>query len=453
MAGAIALGWPALYNGFPLLFPDSVNYLNDGRVIVGALVGSHSAPMGWMRSPLYSLVTFFVHWGRSPWPVVALQTLITAAMLWLVVRSVLTGRRVPIYLGLVGSLSVVTGLGWVVSWLLPDVLGPALYLGGYLLVYARETLSLARAGLVACVVVWAAASHSTHLMLAVALAALLGLLLLVGPGGLRPPARSVRRFALLVAAALTAHVALTGMLTGRPSLSGRHPPLLMARLIADGPARQVLQDRCDELHWVICRFVDRLPGDSNEFLWGAGGVMASVTPEEAERLRREELPLLWLTLRDHPAGQMRASLANFGRQLVTFGMDDFGNNAWAERAIAIAMPGARVPYGRSRQSRDAMPSEVFSRLQTWTIAAAVLVLAVTLPICWRRGHRRLLGLGAVLIPMIVANAMVTGVLSVVDSRYQLRVAWLLPLLAALIVMRLLEERRGAPPAARGASTR
>ena len=41
---------------------------------------------------------------------------------------------------------------------------------------------------------------------------------------------------------------------------------------------------------MICRFKDRLPTDSNEFLWGTGNVMASVSDDEARQLRREELP-------------------------------------------------------------------------------------------------------------------------------------------------------------------
>src|SRR5258706_9322569 len=119
VAAAFALCWPALYNGFPLVFPDSVNYLHDGRAIVDRLLDAHSAPLGWMRGPLYSLVIYVCHWDRTPWPIVGLQALITAAMLWFVVRSLIMRGRVAIYLGLVGSLSAFTGLGWVVSWILP----------------------------------------------------------------------------------------------------------------------------------------------------------------------------------------------------------------------------------------------------------------------------------------------------------------------------------------------
>jgi hypothetical protein len=42
--------------------------------------------------------------------------------------------------------------------------------------------------------------------------------------------------------------------------------------------------------------------------------------------------------------------------------------------------------------------------------------------------------------MVVANAAVTGVLSVVDDRYGCRVIWLIPLLAGVMLLDLLHQR-------------
>ena len=33
LLGALMLAWPAFYNGFPLLYADSMTYLGDGRVV------------------------------------------------------------------------------------------------------------------------------------------------------------------------------------------------------------------------------------------------------------------------------------------------------------------------------------------------------------------------------------------------------------------------------------
>jgi hypothetical protein len=37
LAGALVMTWPALYNQFPLLYPDSMSYLEDGPLVARAL--------------------------------------------------------------------------------------------------------------------------------------------------------------------------------------------------------------------------------------------------------------------------------------------------------------------------------------------------------------------------------------------------------------------------------
>jgi hypothetical protein len=46
----------------------------------------------------------------------------------------------------------------------------------------------------------------------------------------------------------------------------------------------------------------------------------------------------------------------------------------------------------------------------------------------------------VVLATVIANAVVTGVLSVVDDRYQCRVIWLLPLLAGIFFLDWLQQR-------------
>jgi hypothetical protein len=52
------------------------------------------------------------------------------------VRSIVPQQTVTRYLALIVPLSFFTGLGWFVSLIMPDILGPVLYLSLYLVVFA-----------------------------------------------------------------------------------------------------------------------------------------------------------------------------------------------------------------------------------------------------------------------------------------------------------------------------
>src|SRR5438128_10140745 len=134
LAGALVMTWPALYNRFPLLYPDSMSYLEDGALVARALfLHKFSADYGG-RSFIYCLGILPFHWNVTPWPIVALQALLTAYVIWLVVRSILPRQTAMRYQVLVALLSLLTSLSWFVSLIMPDILGPVQYLCIYLLV-------------------------------------------------------------------------------------------------------------------------------------------------------------------------------------------------------------------------------------------------------------------------------------------------------------------------------
>jgi len=60
-----------------------------------------------------------------------------------------------------------------------------------------------------------------------------------------------------------------------------------------------------------------------------------------------------------------------------------------------------------------------------------------------RWPSRLVSLAVLIVFVVIANAAVTGILSNVDDRYQGRVIWLLPLLAGLLLLTWVDQRRKA----------
>jgi hypothetical protein len=450
--------WPALINRYPLLFPDTLDYLAEGRPALYAVLHAHHPAFGGLRSAIYSLGIYAFHLNRTPWPILALHAGIVVYIVYLTVRSIRAHNAFANTLFILATLSVLTSLSWYISLLMPDILGGPLYFALYLLAFARPTLSRAEQGIVAALAIFCATSHPTHLLIAILLCALLAILKL--PSFRTSPRRTSARcssgspatsarwgdlapFAsklslalptTAIAVAILLQLTINTRLFGHTSLGGNRPPYLEARLVADGLGRLFLQQHCAQLNWLLCRNVDNLPTNDDAFLWADRGIWPSATPAEQLELRREELPLALATLRAYPRQQLAVSSSNAWQQLTGFGLDDFDNNDYMQSNLNSVLPNARASYDRSLQAHDATPWRRFTITQNLTVLTSLLATLVLLPQTVRRRDTRILGLTTILVAAIILNATLTGVLSEVDSRYQARIVWLLPLLACLALL-------------------
>jgi len=442
--GAWMLSWPAFYNGFPLIYPDSMTYLDDGRTVARAVFFHQLSGYYGMRSFFYSLVILPFHQNVTPWPVVAVQCLLVAWVLRLVVRAIAPLLGEAPYLVMVLALSLFSSVGWFSCLILPDILGPVFYLGAFLLAMAPETLKrMERWGLFAASC-WGVASHATHLLLAGVLCLLLAAMAALERRPLRQIAAVAGKVTALAAVAAGAQLALHGYLYGTPTLNGERPPFLMARVIADGPGRQYLEQNCAHLNWSICSHVNQLTSDPDQFLWGDDGVWASASDAAQRQLVREEMPLVQATVRTFPRQQFARSFGNFLSQLWLFGLYDLDPSSWAHDQFKTVMPASQGAYERSRQARNGLDLEFFTTVQYWSVLAAILIAAGFVALLRRWKPRRLYQLGATIAFLVVANAAVTGPLSMPEDRFECRVIWMAPLFAGLCALAWLNQRKAGP---------
>jgi hypothetical protein len=414
-----------------------MSYLEDGPLVAQALFLHKFSDDYFARSIIYSLGILPLHWNLTAWPVVACNALLTAYVLWLTARSILPKSAVARYLTLVLPLILVTGLSWSVAWVMPDILGPALYLCIYLLVFARESLSRAERVMAVLIAWWSVASHITHLLLAAGLCVFLVLLLLFRR--LRAPRqlRAVGGVAMILMSAAAVHVALHWYLYDKPSLTGEGPPFLLARVIADGPGRWHLQQHCGDLHFEVCAHVQNLPDNVGEFLWEENGIWQGSSVEQRERLKDEEAAVVFGTLREYPREQFVISANHFWKQLRTFGLSDYDPDPWILEMADTVTSVTRSRYLQTRQAQQTLPQEFFASVQDWTVVASLVVIAAWF-VFVRHWSRRLMGLAAIIGMVVLANAAVTGILANVEDRYQARVIWLVPLLAGVLVLEWLD---------------
>ena len=110
---------------------------------------------------------------------------------------------------------------------------------------------------VATVTTLAIAVHLAHLVLAAACLVTLSLLRW----------RVLWRQFAPLAAALALLVGTNVVGNGLVAVSPYGSVFALARLATDGPARDVLQRSCPDAGWRLCAWKDRLPADSDDFLW------------------------------------------------------------------------------------------------------------------------------------------------------------------------------------------
>jgi len=437
LAAALLL-WPAVWNGYPIVFADTGTYLSQAI--------HHYA--GWDRPVFYSLFMWPLHATVSVWPVVIAQALIAATVLRLVCRILLPGCPTSLFLAAVGLLSLLTWLPWLVSELMPDLFTPLLVLLLVVLAWAPERLSRRESLLVVPLATFMVASQQSSVPLAVILPAALAALACQ----LNSPASGRDRLHRALLAALPSALAMLSLCGanlaahGRFALSPYGNVFLLARVIYDGPGMAVLRRDCAAEHWRLCPFLDRMPADSDGFLWRpdsplvlAGG--PKVVFQDAGAI----IAAAWLA---DPAGAARAMLRNTLVQLGRFDSGD-GLEPWPAQVtpwIDHDFPpaeGQAYAAARQQQGRLAVPAALAATHRAGALLG-LIGCAALLPWAARRRSACLGFLVAVLL-VVPLTAAITGGLSAPHDRYQSRIMWLPPFVAAFTLLSL--TRGGSVPRA------
>ncbi len=426
------LVWPALLNGYPLVFSDTGGFLHQ---TLGPL-------MLWDKPWVYGPLLHAFHWHLSLWLPLAAQGLLLSHLLWLAQRALRGGGSPGLHLGVCLVAAVLTGAPFTIAMLMPDLFAPVVVLALFLLGPGRDGLDRAETAWLLLLATVAIAAHLSHLPLAAAMVAMAFL------AGL-PRGRAIAdaaRAALPLVAAVALLLATNAVGHGRAALSPHGATFMLARLQADGPAAAVIHARCPGAGWYLCAFADRLPMDANDFLWNPD----SPVNRDAEGrprflggalLSAEAGQIVAETLRAHPLAVIATVLRNTLRQMVTAGIGDTLGPDHLAAALRPRLaegfpPRELAAFDAGLQARGTLGDAV-----AWLapVQAAVLALAVPLAAlagwrAWRARDATALAFLAFVLAGLLANAAATGGLSGVFPRYQARIAWLLPVAAVLVLL-------------------
>jgi hypothetical protein len=448
----LVLLWPLLANGGPFYSEDSPSYLRGGRfgfntgllmlhqwshsLFPGAsppgtaasaktIVAAAVAQSGGTRSLIYGVVTYLL---RAPGvSLLALAVAQAGAVAFIICSlrhliSPQSGIRSSIASAV--AISFLTSAAWYAAYAMPDILAGVAIAGATALTVFHNRTGLALRLALVLLVTFCITAHGSHLLVALCV-------LVAGSAGnvlacrKAPKFRSMLWFASPVVLGVAALLVTSYVAFGEWSLAPKRYPIQLARSVADGPGAWYLHDHCATEHYAICEvFGPNPPRNVGDFLWARTGVRYQASPQQMERIRAEETTIVRRAALEYPGAQIRRSMTNMGSQLMRFGVS--------------GLPfGQRIVDGDDPSLAKSAPDQPTLKalgdvLIYCTFFASILMLVIVR----RKLDRTEIAAVWVVVIGLLANAGVCGILSGVTDRYQGRVAWVLPTLAFMILLRI-----------------
>jgi hypothetical protein len=428
----------AMYNAFPLTYPDTGGYLDNARNLVAG-----RAPGFFNRPFTYSVFLIPFATRYTIWLVPVAQGVVVAFVVDLALRHAGVLLSTHRFITLFAILSVVSSLPWVSGQVMPDIFTSLVILLFFVTFWGSDLHSRRQRWIGSALLAFAIATHLSHIPLYGALL-LVGLVSRMATGRDRALWHGMVHASapLVVAAALL--IAPNYLLHREPVLSRSSHLFYLAHLVHEGLAQRYLARACPTYRYLLCSDLSTLRADNDWFLWSQDGPWRRYEPESREgdtRFLREARAIVAGTMRQELPAVIGLSLRAAMIQLITLGPHP-GEHSFSRSVDAAAERiGAGPSYRGSRQVQRTLALEEASFVQYIGVVLGLLLLLCCVPRLRGRAQRPLRLLIAMVCAGVVLNALVVASASMVHNRYQSRVVWLVPLLGIVAAMHILSERR------------
>lgn len=475
---SLAALWPALLNGGPFFMADTPSYIRGAasgfykvfglktewaheflRVYGGALTdqarpllageaGAASSSSGGQiavtlsgRSIFYGAILFLAYLAGSFWLVVVAQSVLAAVSIMFTIEAICSAAGVrahPRKVLLIGLLAMLASpLAFFADYLMPDLFGGLALLAATNILFLWRELSHVRRGFWLALLTYSLLSHSVNLMMVAALSFIAVVLAWQRaiPVGRHPVVGIVVCLMTAVFGELAFAQAVV-MATGAPPV---RPPFVAMRLIADGPGYDYLREHCPTKRFIYCRAVGQRELHHDSLLWSSDpnvSLFRGLPPQEQRQSAAQQGRFVTAVIRDRPLEVLRSASSNFLDQLFSFDLNVFNYTSGNRDRFQESVPAQLYePITATKAFRESMPTRAVETLSA--VAALMSVLTLMYFLISARGGEamsRLRGHALCIMAGIMLNAAICGALSGPIGRYGMRVIWVLPVIAAAIVL-------------------
>jgi hypothetical protein len=406
---------PALWNGFPFIFPDTGGYL--ARPLTGTLELGRSALYGAFLAAGVPL---------DFWPVVVVQAALTAWLVALTLRAYGLGRNPVTALAVAVALTLASAAPWYADTLMPDSLLPVSVLAIHLLAFRSTELNAAERVALIALIAFAIASHMGTLGLC------LGLLVVFAIMRFLPhlPRARLGLAAIATAAGLLLAPLSNLAITGQFAFTPGGETFLFGRLVQDGIVARYLADRCPDPTIKLCAFTGkRMPQSADDWLWAPGNPLGELGGWRA--YRPEARRIIGDTLRMYLGMHVATAIGSTLKQLAMMKTEVSVNpeyNAPAIESLGELVPQIMPRLNAARQQAAPFSLDWLNIVHVAVAAISVLGLIGIVLLASRFAIAPpVVALAFTVLVALGGNAAICGIFSNPVDRYESRLIWLAPL--------------------------
>lgn len=427
MACSFCLLFPALYNGYPLVTPDTGAYVSTGWLL--------HVPID--RPITYSIfIRITSLFGLSLWGVVWAQTFILVYYLRRVCEKLLKEYfSQKVFFCIVLLLSAFTSIGWVSSQLMPDIFTPILIL--CILDFFLSPSGNAKKKVVSFFIIWFfMEQHNSNLLIVLIFCILARLYSVFSKNKW-----FIKKTLFLFGVTLFSFISISffNLWEGnsfRPSASTH--VFMMARMAENGILDQYLKEYCPTEHYSLCKFQGQTGDRQWYFMWNEKDLPHVGGWDKAEKeyssiIFRTFITPKYLALQIYEA--LEGTLRQMPQLTVSFLIQ--GEDSSPYKVIQERFPREIKEYRTSLQQLNQLqPITSFFNALAFLFSIVTVFTSLML---YKKGAINDFKfnwnfLAVVIILFVAINAFVTATFSTVIDRLQSRVFWLIPFTAVLFII-------------------
>jgi len=431
VSSVVLLIYPALQNGYPLLYSDSATYIASGH--------DNNVPID--RPIFYGLFVWNTCFGTSLWIVILLQAFFVLGLVYYTF-ALFAPTRNSVHLTFVSILllGLFTGLPNYVCQIMPDLFSGILI--WLIVLFYFSTSTVARI-IIAIGLIFSAVVHNSNLLTFTILIVVLVFIALVFK---HSQLKRKSLYLLLMVVGSWILVPTVNYAFKREwYVSKGGGVFFLGRLIEMGIVKEYLDEQCQKQNFELCQFKDKLPEHGWQFCWEptsplyAGGCYetgwGNCWLNKNDEYRKIIMDIL--TTPKYLGQFIKISLKDFVRQFVYFDMIHFAKLDKGVGLDSVVEHYLKDHYmmADAKQLKESIFYPVRNTVQRYFIGLCTLIILGWLAVNGRRRTVSMDGWITILIVFLglVINAYFVSAISCVECRYQGRIIWLVPLVVTLLL--------------------